>query len=120
MKRLVTIALATTLLPVCSFAQSPGSTVGTVRGVVFTVDESAAQAVVPAATVSLDGPIHVATASDGEGKSAFNGVPPGPYTITARAPGMRIQQSVTVTGFFPDTSNGDCSRPCRLRFQFCS
>jgi len=98
MMRLVNIALAVVLLAAGAAAQSSGQTEGTVRGVVFTVDASATQAVVPSAQILLDGPIHVEAKSDSEGKFAFNGVLPGFYTITAQASGMTTQQSVTVIG----------------------
>jgi hypothetical protein len=65
--------------------------------VVFTLDASAARAVVPAAKVSLDGPIHRDVESDGQGKFDFDALPSGSYTITAQAPGMAALQGVTVT-----------------------
>ena len=67
MTRLVPLALASALLGSCASAQSPQSAVGSVRGVVFTLDAGAAQAVVPAAKVSLDGPIHRDAESDSQG-----------------------------------------------------
>src|SRR5215472_16333449 len=96
MMRLVNIALAIGLLATGAAAQSSGQTEGTVRGVVFTVDASATHAVVPAAKILLDGPIHLEAKSDSEGKFAFNPVPAGSYTITAQASGMTTQLSVTV------------------------
>jgi hypothetical protein len=65
--------------------------------VVFTLDASAAQAVVPAARVSLNGPIHRDAESDSQGRFDFDAIPFGSYTITAQAPGMTALQDVTVT-----------------------
>src|SRR5215475_4596830 len=96
MMRLLNIALAIVLLATGAAAQSSGQTEGSVRGVVFTVNASATHAVVPAAQVSLDGPVHLEAKSDSEGKFAFNPVPSGSYTITAQASGMATRQSVTV------------------------
>jgi hypothetical protein len=97
MMRFMNIALAIVLLATCAAAQSYRQTEGTVRGVVSTVDASATHAVVPAAQLSLDGPVHLEAKSDSEGKFAINVVPFGSYTITAQAPGMTTQQNVTVT-----------------------
>lgn len=97
MTRLIYISLALGLLATCASPQSPAWSDGTVRGVVFTVDASGGQVFVPAANVSLDGPIHVEAESNGEGKFAFTAVPTGSYTIIAQAPGMTTQQGVTVT-----------------------
>jgi hypothetical protein len=63
----------------------------------LTVDATAARAVVPGTKVTLDGPAHAEAESDSEGRFAFTAVPVGSYTITAKAPGMTRQQSVTVT-----------------------
>jgi outer membrane receptor protein involved in Fe transport len=96
MTRLVNVALIIGLLATCASAQGPGQTEGGVRGVVSAVDASARHAVVPAANISLDGPIHVKAKSDSEGKFAFGAVPSGSYTVTAQAPGMTAHQNVTV------------------------
>ncbi|UWZ85195.1 ATP-binding protein [Occallatibacter riparius] len=96
MQRLVNLALTLGLLATSAFAQTSGSTDGSVHGDVFTVDGSGARTIVLAAKVSLEGPIHVEAESDGEGKFAFGIVPPGSYTIAALAPGMVGQQGVTV------------------------
>jgi outer membrane receptor protein involved in Fe transport len=97
MTRLITFALAVSLIAACASAQNSVATDGAVRGVVLIVDASAVRAVVPAAKVSLDGPIHAEAESDNEGKFAFTAVPVGSYTITAQAPGMTSQQGITVT-----------------------
>ena len=97
MTRLLNVALAIGLFATCAFAQSPGSTNGSVRGVVFTLDASAAKAVVPGVKLSLDGPIHANAESDSEGKFQFSAVPSGSYTITGQSPGMTAQQIVTVS-----------------------
>jgi outer membrane receptor protein involved in Fe transport len=96
MTRLIFISLALELLAACAYPQSPASTDGTVRGVVLTIDASGAEAIVPAAKVSLDGPVHAGAESDSEGKFAFTAIPAGSYTITAKAPGMTTQQGITV------------------------
>ena len=97
MTRLIHISLALGLLATCASAQNPAPTDGSVRGVLFTVDASAAQVAVPAAKITLDGPIHAEAESDGEGKFAFTAVPAGSYTIAAQAPGMSTLQAITVT-----------------------
>ena len=96
MKRRVHLALAIGLFAIGVSAQTSNPTDGTVRGAVFTVDASGAHTVGPATKVSLDGPVHLAAESDTEGKFAIGAVPPGVYTITALAPGMTTQQTVTV------------------------
>ena len=55
-----------------------GRAADTVDGVVFTVDANGGNAVIPTARISLDGPTHIETESDGAGKFTFNAVPPGP------------------------------------------
>ena len=97
MTRLVHIALAIELLGSSLFAQNTQSTAGTILGVVFTLDASVPRAVVPAAKLLLDGPIHADAESDSEGKFEFKDVPSGSYTIIAKAPGMTTQEAVTVT-----------------------
>jgi len=97
MTRLANAALAIGFLAVGAFAQDPKATDAVVRGEVFTVNASAAHAVVPAAKVTLDGPRHLEVESDSDGKFAFNAVPSGLYSLAALAPGMTTQQSVTVT-----------------------
>ena len=52
MTRLVQMALTITLLGSWASSQSPQSATGTVRGVVLTLEASAARAVVPAAQLS--------------------------------------------------------------------
>ena len=72
MTRLVNIALAIGLLATGASAQSSGQTEGTVRGVVFTLDSSATRAVVPAAQILLDGPIHVEAQSEDRKSTRLN------------------------------------------------
>lgn len=96
-RRLACIALAIGLLSFCAFAQSAGQATGSVQGVVFTIGANGMHAVVPAAKVSLDGSTHLEVEGNGEGKFAFNTVPPGSYTITAQAPGMTATRSIAVT-----------------------
>ena len=95
MRRLVYFAFG--LFAIAIFAQDPKPAAGTVRGVVFTVDANGAHAVVPATKVALDGPVHLETESDSEGKFAIDSVPAGSYTLTAQAPGMTTQQRVRVS-----------------------
>src|SRR5262249_34043864 len=97
MMRLVDIAVAIGLLATSVAGQAPKRTDAVVCGVVSTVDASATHAGGANANISPDGPIHVRAQSDSEGKFVFSAVPSGSYTITAQAPGMTTQQSVTVT-----------------------
>jgi len=90
------IALAIGLLSSCALAQGIPKTKGTVQGVVFTVGADATHLVVPAAQVSLEGPVHIAGKSDGEGRFTFSEVPQGLYTITSQASGMSAMQTIEV------------------------
>jgi outer membrane receptor protein involved in Fe transport len=96
MERRVTILVAIGLLATSSFAQGPPEATGTVQGVLFTLDSSGERSVVPAAELSLDGPTHIETESDGDGKFTINAVPPGSYTISAHGSGMSAAGKVVV------------------------
>lgn len=84
------------LLVSCAFGKSARQTTGTIQGVVFTLDAQGNRSVIPAASISLDGPKHMVTKSEGEGLFAFSAVPVGNYKITASAPGMDAAQSIVV------------------------
>jgi len=59
-------------------------------------DESSA--VVPAATVELNGPSGVKTTkTGGDGNYAFTDLPPGDYTLRASAPQLVLREPVTIT-----------------------
>jgi hypothetical protein len=96
-RRLAEIGFAIGLLTVCALGQSIGPVIGTVQGVVFTADADGGRSVVPAAKISLDGPVHLEVQTDNEGKFACNAVPPGSYRISAEATGLAATQNVVVT-----------------------
>jgi len=50
----------------------------------------------PGAQVLLNGPVNLQTESDANGQYNFQSVIPGTYTIQATAPGLEVQQSLTV------------------------
>jgi hypothetical protein len=52
---------------------------------------------VPAAKISLDGPVHLEVQTDNEGKFACNAVPPGSYKISAEATRLAATRDVVVT-----------------------
>src|SRR6476660_302378 len=59
-------------------------------------DESSA--VVPAATVELNGPSGVKTTkTGGDGNYAFTDLPPGDYTLRASAPQLELREPVAIT-----------------------
>jgi len=84
------------LLSAWMHAQSSQQPTGTVQGVVFTTEADGARAVVPAAKISLEGPIHLEAETDGEGKFAIKGVVPGSFQISAKAPAMSATQDLVV------------------------
>jgi hypothetical protein len=51
--------LAMELLTVGALGQGTGPATGTVQGLVFTADADGGRSVVPAAKISLDGPVHL-------------------------------------------------------------
>jgi hypothetical protein len=96
-RRLAQIAFAIGLLANGALGQSTDQATGTVQGVVFTADADGGRSVVPAAKISLDGPVHLDVQADNEGKFACNAVPPGSYRISAEATGLAATQIVVVT-----------------------
>jgi hypothetical protein len=58
-RRPAKIAFAIGLLTIGALGQSTGPAIGTVQGLVFTADRDGGRSVVPAAKISLDGPVHV-------------------------------------------------------------
>src|SRR5262249_51459341 len=69
---------------------------GSVQGVVFTTEQDNSRLVVPGTKVSLDGPTHLESESNGEGTFIFGAVPVGSYKVTAQAPGLTATQNVEV------------------------
>jgi len=96
-RRLARIAFAIGLLASDALGQSTSQANGTIQGVVFTADADGGRSVVPAAKISLDGPVHVEVQTDNEGMFACNAVPPGSYRISAKATGLAATQNVVVT-----------------------
>lgn len=88
------VAIALLATPV--FPDGRPSATGSVQGTVFTLDSKGSRSVIPAAKISLDGPKHMETESQGAGLFAFSAVPPGSYKISAQAPGMKTTQDVVV------------------------
>jgi outer membrane receptor protein involved in Fe transport len=97
MQKVASIALALGLISACAFAQGAGLPTGAVQGLVFIADADGGRSVVPATKVMLDGPAHIESQTDNEGKFAFSTVPAGFYTITANAAAMAATQDVVVT-----------------------
>jgi len=75
-------------------AQSTGIT-GAIKGQVMVAD-SKGDSVVPGAQILLNGPVNLQTESDANGQYNFPSVIPGTYTIQAAAPGLEVQQSVSI------------------------
>jgi hypothetical protein len=96
-RRLAQIVFAIGLLTIGASGQATGPATGTVQGLVFTADADGGRSVVPAAKISLDGPVHLQVQTDNEGKFACNAVPPGSYRISAEATGLSATQNVVVT-----------------------
>ena len=94
---LARLLIAIGLLSAWVHAQNPQQPTGTVQGVVFTTDADGSRAIVPAAKILLDGPIHLEAETDGEGKFVVERVVPGSFQISAMAPGMSAALNVVVT-----------------------
>jgi Carboxypeptidase regulatory-like domain/TonB dependent receptor len=75
-------------------AQSTANT-GAIKGQVLVAD-SRGNSVVPGAQLLLNGPVTLQTESDANGQYNFPSVIPGNYTIQAAAPGLEVQQSVSI------------------------
>jgi len=78
-----------------SVAAQTGSRAGSVKGQVVVVD-STGSSYVPGSVISLDGPEHLSTEADSNGKFSFQSVDPGIYIIKATAPGLDSLQSISV------------------------
>jgi hypothetical protein len=96
-RRLAQIGFAIGFLTIGALGQSTGPAAGTVQGVVFAADADGGRLIVPAAKISLDGPVHLEVQTDNEGKFACNAVPTGSYRISAEATGLAATQNVEVT-----------------------
>ena len=96
MQRVSMTMIALALLIGCALGQSAPAPTGSIRGVVFTTEQDQAHLVVPGTKISLDGPLHLESASDSQGIFAFSSVPVGSYTISAEAPGLTATQNVDV------------------------
>jgi hypothetical protein len=96
-RRFAKIAFGIGLLTIGALGQITGPATGTVQGLVFTTDADGGRSVVPAAKISLDGPVHLEVQTDNEGKFACKELPPGSYRISAEATGLAATQNVVVT-----------------------
>jgi hypothetical protein len=72
-----------------------GANTGSIKGQVVVVDATGSS-YLPGAQVLLNGPVNLQTESDANGQYNFPSVIPGTYTIQATAPGLEVQQSLTV------------------------
>jgi len=95
--RIITLLFALGALTLSTFSQSaPPQPAATIHGVVFTIGQDTAHAIVPGAKLSLDGTTHFETESGAEGEFVFGAVPAGSYTLRAEAPGLIATQVVEV------------------------
>lgn len=94
--KLAKLVVAIALLAGCSYAQNPQQATTKVQGVAFTIDADGGRSVVPRAKIALEGPKHIETEADAEGKFTISGVAPGSYQITAKTPGMTATQKLVV------------------------
>lgn len=95
-RRIAITGLFLGLLGAGVLAQTKEPTVGTIQGVVFTIDTDGGRSVVPGTKISIDGSTQFEGESDAQGQFAFTSVPPGNYTLTAKAPGLSATQTVAV------------------------
>ena len=100
MRRIALITFAVLLIFIRCFPQNAEMTTGSIRGEVFTRDQSGGPAVLPGAQVVLhglaSGPSIKETQSDAHGDYAFDSLPPGKYSVEAGAPGLRATLEVEV------------------------
>src|SRR5262249_5458747 len=94
--RFSSIAVVCVLLTGCALGQSTPQATGSVQGAVFTTEQDNSRLVVPGTKVSLDGPTHLESESNGEGTFIFGAVPVGSYKVTAQAPGLTATQNLEV------------------------
>jgi TonB-dependent receptor-like protein/carboxypeptidase family protein len=97
MRALIGITLTILLLLGPCFAQSSSSSLGSIRGDVFTKGKNGEPAVLPGARIVLRGPITKETESDAQGAFAIDGLPPGIYQIEADALGLSGGLAAEVT-----------------------
>jgi hypothetical protein len=76
-------------------ANGDGSKMGKLEGTVWTGD-AVPRSFAPAAKVQAIGPVSVQTETNAEGRFAFGEMPAGSYTVKAIAPGLEVQQTVTL------------------------
>jgi Carboxypeptidase regulatory-like domain len=72
-----------------------GTNPGSIKGQVMVMDATGSS-YVPGAEILLNGPVNLQSESDKTGQYAFPSVVPGTYTIQATAPGLEVQQLITV------------------------
>src|ERR1700751_1693099 len=98
MRALIGITLTILLLLGRCFAQSSSSSLGSLRGDVFTKGTNGEPAVLPGARIVLRRPITKETEWDTLGAFAIDGLPPGTYEIEANAPSLYAALAVEVSG----------------------
>jgi Carboxypeptidase regulatory-like domain len=92
---LIVLLLAVQCFAVGLPVAGEGEKMGTLKGAVLTQD-AASRSYVSRAKVQASGPVTVQTETDSKGRFEFEGLPAGTYTLTASAPGLETQQTVTL------------------------
>jgi outer membrane receptor protein involved in Fe transport len=97
LRMLIACAIFLFLSTPCCAAQNAatgdGRRAGTLSGTVSTGTENSLYA---GAKVQASGSVTMQTQTNGEGQFAFNGLPAGTYRLTANAPGLEAEQTVTL------------------------
>lgn len=94
LQKLARLTVAIGLLGAVAVAQNSQQATGSVQGVAITIDPDGGRSVISGAKISLDGAKHIDAETDAEGKFTITGVAPGPYKVTAKAPGLAAEQEV--------------------------
>ena len=89
----ILLFLSTPCFAAQNAAAEDGRRTGTLGG---TVSTGTADRLYAGAKVQASGSVTMQTETNGEGKFAFDDLPPGTYTLTANAPGLEAEQIVTL------------------------